>query len=41
VTVSVGWAHWAGDTPDDLRARADRALHQARDAGRDTVFPAT
>ena len=41
VTVSVGWAHWAGDTPDDLLARADRALHQARDVGRDTVFPAT
>ena len=28
VTVSVGWAHWAGDTPDDLLARADRALYQ-------------
>jgi two-component system, cell cycle response regulator len=39
VTVSVGWAHWAGDTPDDLLARADRALYRAKDDGRDTVFP--
>ena len=39
VTVSVGWAHWAGDTPDDLLARADRALYQAKDAGRDAVQP--
>ncbi len=39
VTVSVGWAHWAGDTPDDLLARADRALYKAKDAGRDTVRP--
>ena len=40
VTVSVGWAHWSGDTPDDLLARADSALYRAKDAGRDTVFPA-
>ena len=39
VTISVGWAHWAGDTPDDLLARADRALYRAKDAGRDTVYP--
>jgi two-component system cell cycle response regulator len=39
VTISVGWAHWVGDTPDDLLARADRALYQAKDLGRDTVRP--
>jgi two-component system, cell cycle response regulator len=39
VTISVGWAHWAGDTPDDLLARADRALYRAKDDGRDTVYP--
>ena len=39
MTISVGWAHWAGDTPDDLLARADRALYRAKDAGRDAVYP--
>jgi diguanylate cyclase (GGDEF)-like protein len=39
VTVSVGWAHWSGDTPDDLLARADRSLYKAKDAGRNTIFP--
>jgi two-component system cell cycle response regulator len=39
ITISIGWAHWSGDTPDDLLARADRSLYQAKDAGRDTVRP--
>jgi diguanylate cyclase (GGDEF)-like protein len=39
VTVSVGWAHWSGDTPGDLLVRADRAVYQAKDAGRGTVRP--
>jgi two-component system cell cycle response regulator len=39
VTISVGWAHWAGDTASDLLLRADRALYAAKAAGRDTIHP--
>ncbi len=37
VTASVGWATWAGETPEELVRRADRALYAAKDAGRDLV----
>jgi two-component system cell cycle response regulator len=39
VTISVGWAHWAGDTAGDLLVRADRALYAAKEAGRDKIHP--
>ncbi len=43
VTVSLGWAAWAGETAEDLLARADSALYAAKAAGRDCVVgaPAT
>lgn len=37
LTVSVGWATWTGETPEELVRRADRALYAAKDAGRDLV----
>jgi PleD family two-component response regulator len=37
LTVSVGWATWVGETPEELVRRADRALYAAKDAGRDLV----
>jgi diguanylate cyclase (GGDEF)-like protein len=37
-TVSVGWATWDGDEDaDGLLKRADRALYEAKDAGRNAV----
>ena len=39
LTVSVGWAAWEGDDLAQLLARADRALYEAKEAGRDCVRP--
>jgi two-component system cell cycle response regulator len=43
VTISAGWATWAGEAPDELLRRADAALYAAKQAGRDRVCgaPAT
>jgi predicted signal transduction protein with EAL and GGDEF domain len=40
-TFSAGVALWRGDeTADQLVARADKALYQAKQAGRNQVLPA-
>ena len=37
-TISVGLAHWDGvEGPDDIVARADAALYEAKGTGRDRV----
>jgi diguanylate cyclase (GGDEF)-like protein len=43
VTVSVGWAAWDGEPPEELLRRADEALYAAKARGRDCVVgaPAT
>ncbi len=43
VTISVGWATWGGEDPDELLRRADDALYAAKANGRDRVkgAPAT
>jgi two-component system, cell cycle response regulator len=43
VTVSIGWAAWEGETPEELLRRADEALYAAKAGGRDRVVgaPAT
>lgn len=43
VTVSIGWAAWAGESADELLGRADDALYAAKERGRDCVVgaPAT
>ena len=43
VTVSIGWAAWEGESPDDLLGRADDALYAAKARGRNCVVgaPAT
>jgi diguanylate cyclase (GGDEF)-like protein len=40
VTVTIGLAHWSGETVDMLIARADSALYAGKAAGRDTVYTA-
>jgi two-component system, cell cycle response regulator len=40
VTVSIGWATWAGEDPDELLGRADDALYTAKARGRDCVVGA-
>jgi two-component system, cell cycle response regulator len=37
VTISVGWATWGGEDPDDLLRRADDALYAAKANGRNCV----
>ncbi len=37
VTISVGWASWTGEDPDDLVREADVALYRAKRAGRNIV----
>ena len=37
VTVSIGWATWEGERPEELLRRADDALYAAKDRGRDRV----
>jgi two-component system cell cycle response regulator len=39
LTVSVGWADWRGEDASELMLRVDRALYQAKSAGRNTVRP--
>jgi two-component system, cell cycle response regulator len=43
VTISVGWATWDGESPDELLHRADEALYEAKRSGRDRAqgAPAT
>jgi two-component system cell cycle response regulator len=39
LTVSVGWADWRGEDPGEYVLRADRALYEAKTAGRNAVRP--
>ena len=39
LTVSVGWADWRGEDPGEFMLRADRALYEAKTAGRNAVRP--
>jgi two-component system cell cycle response regulator len=39
LSVSVGWADWRGEDPVEFQLRADRALYDAKAAGRNAVRP--
>jgi diguanylate cyclase (GGDEF)-like protein len=39
LTISVGWADWRGEDPHEFVLRADRALYEAKTAGRNAVRP--
>jgi two-component system, cell cycle response regulator len=43
VTVSIGWASWEGEAPEELLHKADEALYAAKEGGRDRAVgaPAT
>jgi diguanylate cyclase len=37
ISVSIGVAQWSGENPEQLIARADKAMYAAKSAGRNRV----